>query len=128
MLDLELGLITYLNRGWKGYFGGTLELWDAGTQSCVMEVVPEFGRTVLLRHSEKSYHGHSKPVNAPDGQSRRAISAYYYGNHPEFRGNSDHSTIFYEPTRKTPNILKSAMKYCLPPLLIDLAKYLIRWS
>jgi hypothetical protein len=128
MLDLELGLITYLNRGWQGSFGGTLELWDAETQSCVMEIVPEFGRTVLLRHGEKSYHGLSKPVNAPDGRSRRAISAYFYGNRPEFRGNSDHSTLFYEPTRKQVSVLKSAMRYCLPPLMIDLAKYLTRLS
>jgi 2-oxoglutarate-Fe(II)-dependent oxygenase superfamily protein len=124
MLDLEFGLITYLNRGWKGSFGGTLELWDAETQSCVMEVVPEFGRTVLLRHGEKSYHGHSKPVSAPDGKPRRAIAAYYYGNRPELRSNSLHTTIFYEPKPKKQNIAKSTMKYCLPPLLVDLAKYL----
>jgi hypothetical protein len=128
MLDLELGFITYLNRGWKGSFGGTLELWDVETQSCVMEVVPEFGRTVLLRHSEKSYHGLSKPVKAPDGRARRAISTYYYGNRPEFRGNNDRSTLFYEPTRKPASALKSALKYCLPPLMIDLAKYLTRLS
>jgi len=124
MLDNEFGLLTYLNRGWKGYFGGTLELWDTETQSCMLEVVPELGRTVLLRHSEKSYHGHSKPVNAPDGRPRRAIAAYYYGNRPEFRRNSHRTTTFYEPTRKRAKLAKSVAKYCLPPLLIDLAKYL----
>jgi len=125
LLDNELGLLTYLNRGWKGDFGGTLELWDTETQSCTVEVVPEFGRMVLLRHSDKSYHGLSRPVNAPDGRPRRAIAAYYYGNRPDTRAMEHRTTVFYELTRKIAKnkTAKSVIKYCLPPMLIDLARY-----
>jgi hypothetical protein len=126
MLDNEIGLLTYLNRGWSGSFGGALELWDTETKSCAVEVVPEIGRTVLLRHSEKSYHGHTKPVDAPGGRPRRAVAAYYYGYRPELRGNSHHTTIFYAPTRKKANPLKSVVRYCLRRFATDLAKYLIR--
>jgi hypothetical protein len=92
----------------------------------VLEVVPELGRTVLMRHSEKSFHGNSKPVNAPGGRPRRAVAAYYYGNHPELRSDPHHTTIFYEPVRKKAKRVKSGMKYLLPPALIDLAKYVRR--
>ena len=126
LLDNELSLLTYLNRGWKSDFGGTLELWDTETQSRAVEIVPEFGRSVLLRHSTKSYHGLSKPVNAPDGRPRRAIAAYYYGNRPDSFTVEHRTTVFYGPTRKVMKnrSAKSVIKYCLPPMLIDLARYI----
>ena len=126
MLDNELGLLTYLNKGWSGDFGGTLELWDTEAQTSAVEVVPEFGRTVLLRHSARSYHGLSKPVNAPDGRPRRAIAAYYYANRPDARMVEHRTTVFHALTRRIAKhgTAKAAVKYCLPPALIDLARYL----
>jgi hypothetical protein len=54
------------------------------------------------------------------------MAAYYYGNRPELHSSRHRTTRFYEPTRKKPKLLKAAVKYCLPPVLTDLAKYLFR--
>ncbi len=79
-LDNRLVFITYLNKDWQAAYGGALELWDAVSQQCVEEVVPVFGRSILFAHTANSLHGHPKPVNAPDGRTRKSVAAYFYTN------------------------------------------------
>jgi hypothetical protein len=77
-LDNRLVLITYLNRGWRPDYGGALELWEQNPAACAAEIVPVFGRTLIMEESSRGAHGHPDPVAA--GQRRRSVAAYYYTN------------------------------------------------
>lgn len=77
-LERRLNLLIYLNKGWRLEYGGGLELWDEKMASCIQEICPEFGRCVVFSTNDTSFHGHPKPVNHPDGASRRSIALYYY--------------------------------------------------
>ncbi len=94
-LDNRLVFITYLNKDWKSAYGGALELWDAASKECVTEVVPLFGRSILFAHTASSLHGHPKPVDAPDGRSRKSVAAYFYTNGgPGTEAGETHTTRF----------------------------------
>jgi Rps23 Pro-64 3,4-dihydroxylase Tpa1-like proline 4-hydroxylase len=80
MLTNTLVLLTYLNRDWKPEYGGALELWDAKSNERAKEVAPVFGRSILFRHSDRSFHGHPSPLTPPPGRSRRSLGCYYYIN------------------------------------------------
>jgi Rps23 Pro-64 3,4-dihydroxylase Tpa1-like proline 4-hydroxylase len=80
MLANTLVFLTYLNRGWKPEYNGALELWDAEGNKKVTHVEPIFGRSILFRHSEHSFHGHPTPLTPPPGRTRRSLGAYYYVN------------------------------------------------
>jgi hypothetical protein len=79
-LDLErrINVLIYLNKEWKGEYGGCLELWDERMQSCKVRVVPLFNRCVIFNTSSVSLHGNPEPVAHPAGMPRRAIALYYY--------------------------------------------------
>lgn len=76
----EMVLLTYLNKEWQPEWNGALELWDATATRAVKDVLPEFGRSVVLLHGRTSYHGHVKPLQPPSGITRRSLGAYYYSN------------------------------------------------
>jgi Rps23 Pro-64 3,4-dihydroxylase Tpa1-like proline 4-hydroxylase len=80
MLANSLVFLTYLNRNWKTEYDGALELWDCALNRKITEIEPVFGRSILFRHSNKSFHGHPAPLKPPQGQSRRSLGAYYYVN------------------------------------------------
>ena len=80
MLANTLVFLTYLNRDWKPDYSGALELWDCELNQKITEVEPVFGRSILFRHSDRSFHGHPAPLRPPPGQSRRSLGAYYYVN------------------------------------------------
>lgn len=81
-----VNLLLYLNHGWREEWGGLLEL-DGGK----VKVAPEFGRCVIFRCSDRSWHGHPVPVAA--GHVRRSLAVYYYDpdDLPEGPG---HSTVW----------------------------------
>ncbi len=123
-LDNRLAFITYLNKDWIPSYGGSLELWSLDENKSIIEISPIFGRSVLFYQSSKSLHGHPKPVDVPDGRKRRSAAAYYYSN-----GRSDseeathHSTLY--PNSANPAVnekLSNAIKYLLPPILVDGAR------
>src|SRR5262249_31002155 len=62
MLANTLVFLTYLNRDWRPEYGGTLELWDHERMEKAVEIAPVFGRSVLFRHSNRSFHGHPAPL------------------------------------------------------------------
>ena len=80
MLANALVFITYLNRDWRPEYGGALELWDGKRDKKITEVAPIFGRSILFRHSEQSFHGHPTPLTPPPGRTRRSVCSYYYVN------------------------------------------------
>ena len=120
----RLVFITYLNKDWLPSYGGGLEAWDVEKNEPVVEILPEFGRSVLFYQSSKSLHGHPKPVAAPNGRPRRSAAAYFYSNG---RADSDdlnfHTTQFASvaqlPARDK---LMNVLKYLLPPVAFDAAR------
>jgi len=121
-LDNRLVFITYLNKDWRSSYGGQLELWDGNEQDATVKIDPVFGRSVFFAQSSKSIHGHPEPVNAPDNQPRCSVAAYFYTNGREDGADTEeHSTVI-----KRDIVLRGKMrlwnniKYCTPPILIDL--------
>ncbi len=121
-LDNRLGFITYLNKSWQPPYGGNLELWSLDSNECAAEIEPVFGRSVLFYQSSKSLHGHPKPVDAPRGRSRRSAVAYYYSNGraDEEETTGYRGTLYPNfPEPRADEWFSNALKYLLPPILID---------
>jgi len=67
----RLNLLVYLNDDWQDP-GGHLELWNGGGK--VVDITPEFNRTVVFETSSHSWHGHPLPA----ARLRRSLAAYYF--------------------------------------------------
>jgi hypothetical protein len=122
-LDNEMVLITYLNREWSADWGGALELWRAKPRECVRRIEPLFGRTVLMRHSDVSFHGHPTPLNMPAGQVRRSVAAYFYSNRAEQRGVAPHPTQYMD--RSVVRWLRIAAREVTPPVVWKAMKRMV---
>lgn len=84
----RLNLLVYLNDDWQDP-GGRLELWDQ--EKCVIEVAPEFNRTVVFETSSTSWHGHSIPASRP----RKSVACYFFTDEPPAGYGQDHSTVWH---------------------------------
>lgn len=130
LLDNRLVFITYLNKNWEASYGGALELWDMATKTCVEEVVPVFGRSILFAHSEHSLHGHPNPVTAPDRRPRRSVAAYFYTNSAQNAApDTVRTTQFLEPVQKSElrTKLVKAGRY-VSPMVVDGLHFAARTS
>lgn len=87
-LHRRLNLIIYLNEDWQDP-GGHLQLWDK--DGPVVDVPPEFNRTVVFETSDHSWHGH--PV--PTGRERRSVAAYFFTEEPPEGYTEYHSTVWH---------------------------------
>jgi hypothetical protein len=124
-LNNEMVFITYLNKNWQPEWGGGLELWDGSATRCMACVEPEFGRSVLLKHNEVSYHGHPHPLSAPEGVSRRSIAAYYYSNqHASMDREARRTSLFLFESRS--ERLKRVARAFTPPAMWDSLAWLAR--
>jgi hypothetical protein len=121
-LDNELVLITYLNRGWDPAWGGALELWSARPRECARRIEPVFGRTVLMKRTPVSFHGHPTPLSLPPGRVRRSVACYYYGRAEA--GAAVHPTAFMDHSAL--RMLRIAARQVTPPLLWNALKRLAR--
>ena len=83
----RLNVLTYLNDGWDDP-GGLLLL--RGPDGDV-EVVPEFGRTVIFETSDTSWHGHPMPAS----RWRKSVAAYLFSPEQPPGYREDHSTVFW---------------------------------
>lgn len=91
----KVNLLLYLNPVWDESWGGHLELWDVDRMECAERLDPVLNRCVIFTASERSYHGHPEPLNAPPGVNRQSIALYYYVDGID-DGNDDHTTTWLE--------------------------------
>jgi Rps23 Pro-64 3,4-dihydroxylase Tpa1-like proline 4-hydroxylase len=131
LLPNELAVITYLNKNWEDHYGGSLELWDRERRSCIKRIVPIFGRTVILKRSPSSWHGHTEPVCAPDGRPRRSITGYFYGRGADLALEAPgadplRSRFMEEPKARWPGAASLIRQLC-PPILMTAAKTAKGW-
>lgn len=91
----RLNLLVYLNEGWTESWGGHLELWDRDGQRCVQRITPIFNRAVIFDTSNRSYHGHPRPLQCPEERSRKSLALYYYTvEAPAEDDRTPHTTVF----------------------------------
>jgi hypothetical protein len=94
-LDRRLNLLLYLNHGWREEYGGHLELWQQGRPEPVHAILPIANRCVIFATTDRSFHGHPKPLTCPPGRSRNCLSLYYYTNgRPETERSPAHNTLW----------------------------------
>ena len=80
LLRRRLNLLIYLNRGWCSSWGGQLRLqhmYGSGQEN-VVEITPDFNKTVIFTTDGESLHGHPNPMDLPEDVSRNSIALYYY--------------------------------------------------
>lgn len=82
-----VNLLVYLNQGWREEWGGLLHLGETEK----VRIAPEFGRTVVFRCSDHSWHGHPTPI--ADGHVRRSLAVYFYDQDDTPCG-PGHSTVW----------------------------------
>lgn len=92
-LQNALVMITYLNRDWQPDYGGELELWDKTGK--VRATAPLFGRTIMIGHPHRAFHGCPNPLTAPEGRHRRSIASYFYIN-PHIARTTTRTSVFLE--------------------------------
>jgi Rps23 Pro-64 3,4-dihydroxylase Tpa1-like proline 4-hydroxylase len=73
----RVNLILYLNPAWRAEWGGSIELWDAKMEHCVVKYPPLLNH-VLIFNTEQALHGFPEPLQCPEGESRRSLALYYY--------------------------------------------------
>ncbi len=126
----EMVFITYLNKNWDPSWAGALELWDSESKHCVRKVVPEFGRSILMRNGKTNFHGHPTPLNCPPEYARRSVASYYYTN-PLAREMREQRVLnqylspelLIFPNESTPfTQTKQFMKMFVPPILWEAVK------
>jgi Rps23 Pro-64 3,4-dihydroxylase Tpa1-like proline 4-hydroxylase len=102
-LDRRINLLIYMNKDWGNDYGGELLMYDPSntqTQSEVKCIQPIFNRAVIFNTTNKSVHGHPKPLNVPSEDIyRKSIAVYYYTKNTsvnvDFEGDKPHSTIWH---------------------------------
>lgn len=77
-LERRINVLIYLNKDWKHEHGGSLELWDDKMIRCEHDIVPVFNRCVIFNTTSNSQHGNPRPVDHPQGISRKSIALYHY--------------------------------------------------
>lgn len=79
-LDLyrRLNVLLFLNKDWRPAYQGDLELWEADLSRCASSIAPDFNRLVVFNTNKKSFHGHPRPMETPEGITRKSIALYYY--------------------------------------------------
>ena len=77
-LERRINVLIYLNKDWRGDYGGSLELWDESMTTREQDIVPLFNRCVIFNTTSNSQHGNPQPIAHPDNISRKSIALYYY--------------------------------------------------
>ena len=118
-LRRRLALITYLNKDWLPEYGGQLELWNAEGTKCEASVVPLFNRTIIFEVADTNYHGHPKPVAAPDNRARKSFAVYYHTVGDGKVGIDLRSSIFAPQQNMGPKQkIRAAVVDVTPPIVL----------
>ena len=133
-LERRLNVLLYLNRDWKGEYGGALELWNRDMTQSEARILPHFNRCVVFSTTSTSYHGHPDPLTCPEGETRKSIALYYYTkDRPPEEETDTHNTLFQarpgeelppvpEPEQPPPpprERAKNAIRMVTPPILVE---------
>lgn len=86
----RLNVIIYLTPDWTERDGGELELH--GDDGTVAKVLPHFNRTLVFQTSDRSFHGHPKPLPGP--RPRRSFAAYFFTKERPEHYTEDHTTVW----------------------------------
>jgi len=100
-LQRKLNLIIYLAQDWQPEWGGHLGFWSHnatvnGPDELMQETAIKFNRAVLFDTTKNSWHGITKPVSAPEGNTRNSIAIYYLAEPAEDA--PERSRALYAPT------------------------------
>ncbi|MFY0593260.1 2OG-Fe(II) oxygenase [Roseivirga sp.] len=81
-LQRKLNLIIYLSESWEETWGGHLGFWSNNEQATsprdlCQETSVLFNRAVLFDTTCDSWHGITREVDSPKGQTRNSIAVYY---------------------------------------------------
>ena len=60
-----------MNPEWKDEYNGHLMLCDKDKKQCVKKILPILNRCVIFNTTNRSIHGHPKPLNVPPGIERK---------------------------------------------------------
>lgn len=85
----RLNAILFLNNDWDDSWGGHHEQWvpkepnlhyldEKQEWECVRLIRPINNRLMIFTTNDHSWHGHTKPLNLPEGVSRKSLITYYY--------------------------------------------------
>ncbi len=74
-LHRRVNALFYLTPDWKKEFNGSLELWSKNKK--IKEYAPLFNSCLIFNTTEKSFHGHPKPIVGKK-TFRRVLNLYYY--------------------------------------------------
>jgi len=93
----RLNVILFLNQNWHTNYKGQLEFWNQNLTQCEKAIDPLFNRLVIFKTTDFTYHGHPKPLECPDGMSRKSLILYYYTStrpEQEIKSDEHHRAIF----------------------------------
>ena len=114
-LQRKLNLIIYLPKGWNPDWGGHLGFWSHNEESnspkdLIQETAVMFNRAVLFDTTCNSWHGITKEVNAPNGQTRNSLAIYYLAE--PAKDAPQRSRALYAPTedQKDDEVIKDLIK------------------
>lgn len=93
----RINVLFYLNKDWQPHYNGQLELWQKEPLQKIEAISPVFNRLVIFNTNKESLHGHPKPLNTPDGITRKSLALYYYTAYPPDEQVDSH-TDWYETT------------------------------
>jgi hypothetical protein len=77
----RVNVLVYLNRDWKGEYGGNLELWKVDMSSHD-QVAPRAGSTVIFENTSATLHGVTEVFRCPPGGARLSLATNYYTESP----------------------------------------------
>jgi hypothetical protein len=127
-LERRVNMLLYLNKDWKEEYGGYLELWNKDMSASVQKIAPVFNRMVIFSTTDTAYHGHPDPLTCPPHMSRKSLALYYY-TVPTKEVSAAHSTLFRtRPGEAVQSVssLRTVLKRCVPPILLDALRALRR--
>ena len=85
-LERKVNAIYWFHDYWEPDWGGDLDLWTIKDgqpyeKAISIQCVPN--RLALFKASDVSFHGHTDPLNCPEGIYRTSLALYYYSDHLE---------------------------------------------
>lgn len=131
-LDRRINVLVFLNPTWRAEWGGELEFWARDMSICVQRVLPALNRCVIFNTTDWAFHGHPEALACPDDVTRCSLAFYYYTNgRPAAEITPRLNTTLFRRrpgTEDADNLvalrIMHYLRQCIPPILIDLKRYL----